>query len=189
MTPQPLARLSMFTRGGTSLLPWSSIWLPHQFIQNMPCCKAISSSYCHHDTQITIAVEGRPHHTRHFLICITLGKMKVDGWAQELNQLPSIATNNAFVAFTHGLSSKWTFLTRTILNISLLMQPLEVITHSELIPKLTGQCVPSDTERELFDLPTRLGGMCLINPSTLSQTEFHSSTLISQALVKQYLIS
>ena len=31
---------------GQACLPWSSIWLPHQCIQNMPCSKAISSFCC-----------------------------------------------------------------------------------------------------------------------------------------------
>ena len=41
--------------------------------------------------------------------------------------------------------------------------------------------------KELFSLPARLGGMGLINPSTLSQSEFHSSSLISQPLVSSIL--
>ena len=123
-------------------------------------------------------------HVQHYL------KKKVEGWAQELNQLASIAANNphaAYAAFTHGLSSQWTFLARTIPNISHLMQPLDDIIRSKLIPNLTGRCVPSDTERELFSLPARLGGMGLTNPSTLSQSEFHSSSLISQPLVNNIL--
>ena len=67
------------------------------------------------------------------------------------------------------------------------MQPLEDIIRSKLIPNLTGRSAPSDTERELFSLPARLGGMGLINPSTLSQSEFHSSSLISQPLVNNIL--
>ena len=69
-----------------------------------------------HDTQITITAEGKPHlgaalgtltSVQHYV------KRKVEGWAQELNQLASIAANNphaAYAAFTHGLSSRWTFL-------------------------------------------------------------------------------
>ena len=63
------------------------------------------------------------------------------------------------------------------------MQPLEYIIRSKLIPNLTGRRAPSDSERELFSQPARSGGMGLINPSTLSQSEFHSSSLISQPLV------
>ena len=101
-----------------------------------------------------------------------------------------IAANNphsAYAAFTHGLSSRWIFLVRAIPNISHLMQPLEDIIRSKLIPNLTGRSAPSDTERELFSMPARLGGMGLINPSTLSQSEFHSSSLISQPLVSNIL--
>ncbi|KAL5491969.1 hypothetical protein EMCRGX_G017350 [Ephydatia muelleri] len=126
-----------------------------------------------HDTQITITAEGKPHlgaalgtftFVQHYV------KRKVEGWAQELNQLASIAANNphaAYAAFTHGLSSRWIFLARAIPNIS--------------------RSAPSDTERELFSMPARLGGMGLLNPSTLSQSEFHSSSLISQPLVSNIL--
>ncbi|KAL5488637.1 hypothetical protein EMCRGX_G017610 [Ephydatia muelleri] len=104
-----------------------------------------------HDTQITITAEGKPHlgaalgtftFVQHYV------KRKVEGWAQELNQLASIAANNphsAYAAFTHGLSSKWTFLARIISNISHLMQPLEDIIQSKLIPNVTGRCAPSNT--------------------------------------------
>ena len=128
--------------------PWSSIWLPCQYIQNLPCVAkqahhAAALSACH-DTQITITVVGRPHlraalGTSTFLQHYV--KRKVEGWAQELNQLASIAANNphaAYAAFTHGLSGRWTFLARTIPNISHLMQPLEDIIQSILIPNLTG---------------------------------------------------
>ncbi|KAL5502789.1 hypothetical protein EMCRGX_G009613 [Ephydatia muelleri] len=146
-----------------------------------------------HDTQITITAEGKPHlgaalgtftFVQHYV------KRKVEGWAQELNQLASIAANNphaAYAAFTHGLSSRWIFLARAIPNIRHLMQPLEDIIRSKLIPNLTGRSAPFDTERELYSLPARLGGMGLINPSTLSQSEFHSSSLISQPLVSNIL--
>ena len=101
---------------GQACQPWSSICL---YVNASKICLVAKQSHhlaaltAFHDTQITIAVKGRPH------LRATLGtssfvqhyvKIKVDCWAQELNQLASIAANNphaTFAAFTHdGLSSK-----------------------------------------------------------------------------------
>ena len=53
---------------------------------------------------------------------------KVQEWVREVEQLAAIARSQphaAYAAMTHGLSSKWTYLSRTIPNISDLFQPLE----------------------------------------------------------------
>ena len=53
---------------------------------------------------------------------------EVATWVEELERLTRIAESQphaAYAAFTHGLASKWTFLARTVTNISNLFQPLE----------------------------------------------------------------
>ena len=120
MMPQPLARLPTFAPGGTSLSP---------LVQHMATTSCLAAKQSHHaaalsafhDTQITITAEGKPHlgaalgtftFVEHYV------KRKVEGWAQELNQLASIAANNphaAYAAFTHG---RWIFLARAIPNFS-----------------------------------------------------------------------
>ena len=60
-------------------------------------------------------VEGYVHH-------------KVSNWVQEVERLSSIAATQphaAYAAFTHGLTSKWTYLARTIPNLEELFKPLE----------------------------------------------------------------
>ena len=70
----------------------------------------------------------------------------------------------AYAAFTHGLASKWTFLARTVPDMSHLFQPLEDAIRQYFLLKLTGQNHLSDTVRYLMALPTCLGGLGIINP-------------------------
>jgi len=94
---------------------------------------------------------------------------KVTNWTKELDNLAIIAliqTHAAHAAFTHGLSSKWSYiyLTRTIHGISTLLQPLETVIITKLIPALTGQPPPNDELHNLLALPARLGDIALTNP-------------------------
>ena len=90
----------------------------------------------------------------------------------ELYSLAAIALSQphaAHAAFTHGLSSKWFYLTCTIQGMGFLFQPLETMIRLKLIPALTGQPPPSDEMRDLLALPTRLGGIALTNPTSTIQ--------------------
>ena len=115
---------------------------------------------------------------------------KVDQWSNEVRLLSAIATTQphaAFAAFTHGLSCKWSYLSRTQPNMSNHLQPLENVIRLEFIPALTGNPPPSDADRALFALPARLGGLGLRNPVSLADSKHSSSKLISQPLVKLIL--
>jgi len=73
---------------------------------------------------------------------------KVAGWSEEIIQLAKFAQvqpHAAYAAFTHGLSSHWLYVCRTIPNISRLLQPLEDKIRLVLIPALIGCSSPSDT--------------------------------------------
>ena len=52
-----------------------------------------------------------------------------------------------------GLTSIWSYLTRTIPEIGHLLQPLENIIRLKLIPALTDRASPNDVERNLLALP------------------------------------
>ena len=71
---------------------------------------------------------------------------------------------------------------RTIPGISSLLQPLEVIISSKFIPALTGRLV-SDDERTLLALPIRLGGLGIVDPQTVSDSEFVVSEKVTSPLV------
>ena len=112
-------------------------------------------------------------------------KQKVEQWSVELERLALVATtqpHSAFAAFTHGFTSKWTHLARTIPNISHFLQPLEDIISTRLIPALSGRQAPNNLERNLLSLPARLGGIGLTNPTEVSTSEFAASQDITQPL-------
>ena len=111
---------------------------------------------------------------------------KVKKWSDEIRQLARIALTQphaAYCAYTHGLSSRWTFLSRTIPDISKLLSPLEEAIHQQLIPALTGHPPCSSEERDLLALPVRLGGMGIANPTSISQRSFEASVKLTSPLV------
>ena len=69
-------------------------------------------------------------------------QQKVAKWTQEVEELSSIAVTQphaAYSAFTHGLISKWTYLSRTVPDIESHMKPLEEAIRQKLLPTITGQ--------------------------------------------------
>ena len=110
---------------------------------------------------------------------------KVKQWVSELEQLAIIACsqpNPAYAAFTHGMTSKWTYFTRTMPNIASNLLLLELTIRTKLIPVLTSRPPPNDLERDLLSLPARFGGITLINPARITDIEFLSSAKITEAL-------
>ena len=112
---------------------------------------------------------------------------KVTIWVDELERLSSIAVTQlhaAFAAFTHGLTSRWTYLARTTPNIDGLIKPLEETIRKMFLPHLTGQNAFNDNERDLLALPARLGGLGIINPCKKSVLHYSASKTITAPLVR-----
>ena len=140
------------------------------------------------DAEVNITSQGRPY------LGAALGseefsdqfvKEKVKEWQEELILLANIATSQphaTFAAFIHGFVHKFTYLSRTTPIKDPLLQPLEDIIKSQLIPAWTGRAPPNDLERELFALPAHLGGLGIINPASRSSKEFQASVSISAPL-------
>ena len=79
---------------------------------------------------------------------------KIKVFLDELDKLTTFASSQpqaAYAALTHGLSSKWTYLSRTISDISAILQPIEQKLHRQFLPSITGQNI----------FPVRLGGMAI----------------------------
>ena len=88
---------------------------------------------------------------------------------KELDNLATIAViqlHAAHATFTHGLSSKWSYLTRTIRD----------------IPVLTGQSPPDDEILNLLTLLARLGGIDITSPTPHADVEFSTSMKITDPL-------
>ena len=125
-----------------------------------------------------VTSEGRPY------LVVALGtdeymqafvSDKVKQCVSELEQLAIIACSQphaAYAAFTHGMTSKWTYFTRTMPNIASNLLPLKLTIRTKLIPVLTGRRPPNDLEHNLLSLPAVFGGIALINETKITDTEF-----------------
>ena len=141
------------------------------------------------ETGVSITEEGKRHlgaavGTSSFVESYV--QRKVSGWVHEVERLSSIASTQphaAYAAFTHGLTSKWTYLTRTIPEITDLLQPLEDVIRQRFLPSLTGQNAFKDADRELMALPVRFGGLGIINPCQQSANNNNASKKITAPLV------
>ena len=118
-------------------------------------------------------------------------RSKVSDWSSKVALLGEIAKTQphaAYSALTHGLLSKWTYLSRVIPNIADKLSPLDDVLRSDLLPALTGRPPPSDLEFALFALPARLGGLGIRIPSKAAEGEFQSSLLVTSPL-KDHILS
>ena len=75
------------------------------------------------------------------------------------------------------------YVMRTTPNISNLLSPLEESIQHKLIPTITGRNAITDAERKLLALPCRLGGLGLIDPTSVSTTQYRDSEKITEPLV------
>ncbi len=72
------------------------------------------------DTDVNVSIEGKRH------LGAALGSRtvtekyvtnKVQGWVQEITEVATTQPHAAYAAFTHGLSSRWSYISRTIPDI------------------------------------------------------------------------
>ena len=105
------------------------------------------------------------------------------GKIEKLSEIVDSQPHAAYGAITHGLSSKWSFLSRTTPDIEHLLVPIETSICTILLPKLTGQEAPNDVERRLFSFPARLGGLNITDPSSFANEQFNASQQVTKPLV------
>ena len=87
----------------------------------------------------------------------------------EIEKLSEIATfqpQATYAPFTHGLTSRWNSLTRTVPDIEELLHPLEDAIHHQFLPAITGKQALNYMERDVLSLPAMSGGLGIINPKT-----------------------
>ena len=95
------------------------------------------------DTDVSMTSKGRPVlgfpiGTDHFIN--ELVKHRVGAWVTELDTLTKISLSQpqaAYSALTHGVISRWNYLSWTCPNIDPLVQSLENILRHRLPPSLT----------------------------------------------------
>ena len=108
---------------------------------------------------------------------------KIMKWVGEVENLTAIASthpHSAYAAFVHGVIGKWLYLMGTI-DISN-FQPLEDAIHLQFIPVLTDQVSSSPEVRKLLSLPTRLGGLNIVNMVDIAESHLKASTVITTPL-------
>ena len=140
------------------------------------------------NTQINITSEGRPYlgaalGTQEYVRAYV--SEKVRKWIDELNTLSTIAATQphaAFAAFIHGFVHKFRFICRVCPATEHLLQSLEESIRSRFIPAITGRDPPNNSIRDLLALPTHLGGMGLVNPTTLASVEYNASLCVAEPL-------
>jgi hypothetical protein len=89
-----------------------------------------------------------------------------------------------YTGFTKGLCHRWSYIQRTVSDISHCFEPLEKVIREELIPALVGRQI-SDHERSTFELPVRYGGLGISNPVKTADREFKNSTYVTEKLTCQ----
>ena len=100
----------------------------------------------------------------------------------DLSRIATYQPHAAYSAFTHGVSQKWTYLSRVIPGINDQLQPVEDAIRQHLLPALTGRSSFNDNERALLSLPPRLGGLGIGNAVANVVSVFEASTKVSGPL-------
>ena len=142
------------------------------------------------ETAINITTEGRKHlgaalGSRDFLEEY-VGE-KVEEWVAQIAILAKFATTqpqSSYAAFVFGLRHRWTYFLRTLPNIAPFLELLEHAIADLLVPAIT-EHVTTQEERDLLELPVRLGGLGLVNPARIASQEYEASVKIMGPLVRQ----
>ena len=102
--------------------------------------------------EVNITLEGRRH------LGAVIGSKefkdqycqeKVDKWFRELESLAEISKSQphaAYVAFTKGFKSKFTYYLRTIESFEEYVDPIEEVIHTSFLPSLFGRAEPLPEE-------------------------------------------
>ena len=109
---------------------------------------------------------------------------KVKKWVKDITELAKYSAEEPQIglsAYTKGLCHRWSFVQRTIPDISSLFSPLEDCIRETLIPAIIGRKV-SDLERHILSLPVRHGGLGISNPVLSCEREYSASKMITSSL-------
>ena len=104
-----------------------------------------------------------------------------------LSKIAETYPHAAYTAFTRAIVCKWQYLMRTIDGIGNMFQPLENAISANLIPALTGRGPCSSVERTILSLPTRHGGLNLVNPVEVADIHYNASLKITEPLKKMII--
>ena len=143
------------------------------------------------DTNIKITCNG----TKHLGACIgddvfkkKYVSQKIEEWVREIEELARIARmypQAAYIAYTQGLQHRYTYLMRTVSNLEILMGPLEEAIRLKLLPALLNGYCCNDTERNIFSLPAKFGGLGIFKPEERCAIEYANSYKMTAEMVEK----
>ena len=110
---------------------------------------------------------------------------QVKKWKEELLLLSNIASTQpqaAYTAFTKSIQTEWAYVQRVVFDCQSRFADLEKVIFDRLLPTLIGSEV-SQSERALFSLPTRWGGLGIRNPMGTGDEEFMVSRMATSEIV------
>ena len=110
---------------------------------------------------------------------------KVSSWLIQLQNLNKIAESNpqvAYSAYINGFQHKFTYFMRTIFNISTYLQPIKDFLANTFLPTLFGTTI-TRRNRDLYSLPTRLGGLGVSVLPEIAEDHYKNSKRITAPLV------
>ena len=114
---------------------------------------------------------------------------KVEEWVAQVTRPAEFATTqpqSSYAASVFGLRHRWTYLLRTLADIAPFLEPLERAIADLLVPAIT-EHITTQEERDLLELPVRLGGLGLVNPARTASQEYEASIKITGPLVQQII--
>jgi hypothetical protein len=102
-----------------------------------------------------------------------------------VENLVSIAASQpqlAYSAFTRSVQSKWMYVQRVVPDCGHLFESLEHFISERFIPTIFGSEI-SPSERILFTLPARMGGLNILNPTVNNQLNYTTSRRLTLPIV------
>ena len=112
---------------------------------------------------------------------------KVKIWCDRLKRLSEIAKSQphvAYAAYIHGEQHRYTYFTRTIIDIGSNLQPIDETIENEFLPALFGRDI-SAQEREVLSLPVKEGGLGIRRIHEKSMQSYSTSRKIMSPLINQ----
>jgi hypothetical protein len=102
---------------------------------------------------------------------------KVQTWCAHVEKLSIAAKDQpqaAFSALTKSLQCEWSYCQRVVADSAAFFQPLEIALKEKFLPAIFDGEV-SESDRTLFSLPARLGGIGVRNPVLSAPTAYATS--------------
>ena len=116
---------------------------------------------------------------------VEYSKKKIAKWQAEVEKLAEIAKTEpqaAYAAYIHGEQHRFSYFLRTIPGMSDLLEPLDRAITERLIPAMLGRQSISETERSMYALPIRNGGLGIPVVGEIAQNEFETSLQVTAPL-------